>query len=138
MRARRFSGRGRRAVVGVELGPAQGEEIGGVGLVEDGEATGRGRAERPWRRRSRLATAWKVPPHARPATSAPPSSPARRSSSAAARRLKVSRRIRSGGVPSGDEAGDAGGERGGLAGPGARHDEQVPAVVLDGERAGTR
>src|SRR6266540_188015 len=58
----------------------------------------------PWRRRSRVATAWNVPPHTRPdaarSLAPPPRSPStRRSISAAARRAKVTRRMRSGRTP---------------------------------------
>ena len=48
----------------------------------------------PWRRRKRLPTAWNVPPHTRSARG-----PTRESISAEARRLKVSRQMRSGATP---------------------------------------
>ena len=79
-----------------------------------------------------MATAWKVPPQARPATSAPQSwpGPAQQLGGGPPAEGEQQHPLR--GRALGHEAGDAGGERGGLAGARAGDHQQVAAVVLDG------
>ena len=87
-----------------------------------------------WRRSSRLAMEWNVPPHTRPVERSVISEPARRTISAAARRVKVSKQDPFGRRPLVDEPGHPAGQRAGLAAPRPGDDQQRPGPVGDGSR----